>query len=378
MSNLTVYLNGEYVAHKDAKVSVDDRGFLFADGIYEVMKLQGKFIFTADEHLARLRRGLSDLRIQADAEVDKLPEVLRRLVEINKLEGECYCYIQVTRGAAAARAHAWHGTPVVPTVYAIVKPFSWPKAGAHEQGNGAITVPDARWARCDIKTVSLLPNILANQRAKEAGCYEALLLRPLRLTHDGTALVAGGTGAGAGGTDGTEGQLQECIVEASHSNVFAVMRHPVHGTLSVVTPPQSNILPGITRLIMNQRTPTDSVLQQALKEAGVDTTQGTGGLIEAPIPLSGLKDGRILELFVTASTTFVMPVVTVDGVPVGPPAQPQPAAETQDPHSGNLVCHSYLPGEGWVKGRVGPVSEAYRLAWQRWWAEDKAKAEQQP
>jgi branched-subunit amino acid aminotransferase/4-amino-4-deoxychorismate lyase len=170
---------------------------------------------------------------------------------------------------------------------------------------------------------------------------------------------------------------QECIVEASHSNVFAVMRNAVTGKLCVVTPPQENILPGITRLLMHQRTASDKTLQAHLAAAGVDTAQGTGGLIEAPIPLAGLEDGSILELFVTASTTFVMPIVCVDGKPVGPLCSPQPSTGSMvDPLTGEPVCHSYLPGDKWVKGSVGPVAEAYRLAWLRWWNEDREASKQ--
>jgi D-alanine transaminase len=321
--DLLVYLNGEYVRVSEAKVSVDDRGFLFADGVYEVTKLSGDFIFTEALHFARLRRGLSELRIPADAALEELPGVLRKLFALNNLSGQAYAYIQITRGAAAPRNHAWHGGPEIrPTVYAIVKPYSWAAEEAFLQGCTAIAVPDTRWARCDIKTVSLLPNILANQRAKEAGAYEALLTREVEWE---------------GGGKGT------ALVEASHSNVFAVLRQQ-DGSLALVTPPEENILPGITRALIMSRGRADEALLDALVAAGVGRgtrESAAAAITTGHIPSAGVADGRVRELFVTASTSFVAGVTSVDGVRVG-------------------------------EGAVGPVTRAVREAWMRWWAADLA------
>lgn len=218
MSGLTCYLNGDYMPHGDAKVPVDDRGFLFADGVYEVIKSYGGYIFTEKEHCDRLRRGLSELRFSGcDGVVEEVMAAGKELLKRNKLEtSDATIYIQITRGCAP-RAHAFPNPPVKPTVYVIAKPFKMPPAEQLDNGVGAVTHPDQRWARCDIKSISLLPNVLANQKAKEAGCYECLLIR-----------------------DGN-------IVEASHSNVFAVLDGALY------THPLDNILPGITRGVIVRR-----------------------------------------------------------------------------------------------------------------------------
>ena len=325
---LTVYLDGAYLPAGEARVSVDDRAFLFADGVYEVTKVQGTFIFvcatlrrlrknaprithhnsvtqTEAEHFARLRRGLSELRIDYDAAAE-LPGIVRELYKRNGFSTQAYVYIQVTRGSAAPRAHAWHGTTPKPTVYASLKPYTFPSLEEFCSGKTAIVEPDQRWARCDLKTTSLLPNALANQRAKEAGAYEALFTRNV------------------GG--------EECVVEASHSNVFAVLRH-AGGELELVTPPLRNILPGVTRGVTLARGAGDAAL---LAEAGVARIR------EGDVPLAAIFDGSCVELMVTASTSFVTPITKVEGV-------------------GSV-------GDG----GVGPAARALRAAWVRWWEEDCA------
>jgi D-alanine transaminase len=300
-----VYLNGEFLPASEARVHVDDRAFLFADGVYEVTKVQGTFIFTAAEHFARLRRGLSELRIFAGGAVEALPGVVRELYARNGFTGQSYVYIQISRGAAAPRAHAWHGTAPCPTVYASLKPYAFDFKD-FSAGKSAIVEADARWSRCDIKTTSLLPNVLANQRAKEAGAYEALLTRDV------------------GG--------EACVVEASHSNVFAVLRG-AGGEWELVTPPLENILPGVTRGVTLARGGGDAML---LARAGVARMR------EGHVPLAALRDGRARELMVTASTSFVVPITRVEGV-----------GDVGD-------------------GRVGPAALALRGAWMGWWEEDKA------
>jgi len=256
---VVVYLNGSYVPAEQAVVSVDDRGFLFADGIYEVIRVYRGRPFRLEEHLRRLADGVAALRIPF-RDPAGLAGIADRLLEENGLrDGDAVLYIQVTRGAAP-RAHAFPPADVPPTVFVSARPFTPYPAEHYER---AVTVPDTRWSRCDIKSVSLLPNVLANQRAKEAGAFEALFVR-----------------------DGI-------VIEGSHSNLFGVFG----GTL--VTYPACNyILAGITRAC---------VLELAA-ELGIPAREG-------PIPFETLWEAD--ELFLSGTTTELMPVVEVDGRAIG-------------------------------------------------------------
>src|SRR5689334_1110013 len=258
----TVFLNGELLPSERAMVSVDDRGFLFADGIYEVTPAYRGALFRMERHLDRMRNGLAELRIGYDPA--PLVDVHNRLIEANGLGDEevSIVYVQVTRGAAP-RAHAFPTTPVRPTVYAYAKAFKRPASAVWEKGYSATTVPDRRWARADIKTIALLPNCLALQAAVEAGTNDALLVK------DGVAL---------------EGAL---------NNFFAV----IDG--AVVTHPATNhILHGITR---------EYVLELCF-ENGLRVE-------ERPIQLEELWLAS--ETFFTGTTTEVRPTVKIDGRPVG-------------------------------------------------------------
>lgn len=258
----TVYLNGELIPSERAMISVDDRGFLFADGIYEVTPAYRGAPFRIERHLDRMRRGLSELRIDYDPA--PLVDVHQRLIAANGLEGEevSIVYVQVTRGVAP-RTHAFPTTPVPPTVYAFAKAFKRPARAVWEQGYSATTVPDRRWARADIKTIGLLPNCLALQAAVEDGTNDALLVK------DGVAL---------------EGAL---------NNFFAV----IDG--AVVTHPATNhILHGITR---------EFVLELCW-ESGLKVE-------ERPIQVEELA--RASEAFFTGTTTEVRPTVKIDGRSVG-------------------------------------------------------------
>lgn len=259
---MLVYLNGDYVPLEEARISVEDRGFLFADGLYEVIRVYRGRLFLMEEHIARLKRGLEAVRIRFDG-ADELPEIARRLVDENGLaDGDATVYVQVTRGAAP-RAHAFPAPPIPPTVYVAARAFRPHPPEYLENGVAAITVPDTRWARCDIKSVSLLPNVLANQRAKEAGVFEAVFVR-----------------------DGV-------LIEGSHANLLGV----VDGV--VVTYPECNyILPGITRAL---------VLKLA-RELGIPVR-------EAPIHIDSLSE--VQELFLSGTTTEVMPITLLDGRPIG-------------------------------------------------------------
>ena len=172
---MIVYLNGHFIPKEEVTISPDDRGFLFADGVYEVIRSYYGRLFQSDWHLQRLDRSLRALRFNSFSSRD-LQGVGEQLIEVNALEQEdALIYIQVTRGVAPRR-HAFPNDAVQPTVYATAYPIhivpeKW------ERGVKIILVPDHRWTRCDIKSISLLPNILANQLAKENGAEEAVFVR---------------------------------------------------------------------------------------------------------------------------------------------------------------------------------------------------------
>ncbi len=258
----TVYLNGEYLPKDRATISVDDRGFLLSDGLYEVTPAYRGRLFRMEHHTRRLQQGLDALRIAFDTE--GLPDIYARLIAANALdaEGVAIVYLQITRGVAP-RTHHFppEGTP--PTVYAFAQAYHRPDSARWERGFEAITVPDERWGRVDIKSIALLPNVLAQQAAVDAGVADALLVR------DGVA------------------------IEGSHSNVFAVLD-------GVVTthPATEQILRGISR---------EYVMELArAQDLPVE---------ERPIPLEEMRGAE--EIFFTGTTTEIRPTVRLDGDPVG-------------------------------------------------------------
>ena len=258
---MIVYLNGSNIDGAEARVPVNDRGFLFADGVYEVIRVYDGAAFLAEPHMQRLRGGLDALRIDRAAATGLL-EAAERLLDVNRLrQGDATIYIQITRGSAPRR-HAFPPPDVPPTVYVAAQPFTQHPHAYFDRGVAAIAVPDTRWSRCDIKSIALLPNVLANQQAKEAGAFEALFVR-----------------------DGA-------LIEGSHSNLFGVL----DGEL--LTYPECNyILGGITRAL---------VIDLA-REAGIRVR-------EAPIQWERIPD--LEELFLSGTTTEVLPVTTLDGRPV--------------------------------------------------------------
>lgn len=258
----TAYLNGVYLPRSEARISPDDRGFNFGDGLYEVTPFYGGRPFRLDAHLARLQRGLRSLEIEADAAA--YGPLHGELIRRNGLEGEemAIVYLQVTRGTAP-RAHPYPDPVVAPTVWAWARPFRRPTPEAWTEGYAAISVPDRRWARADLKTIQLLPNVMAQEAAKAQGATDALFVR------DGLALEGGQT------------------------NVFAVL----DGIL--VTHPASNqILHGISR----------AVVLEAAHTKGIP-------LEERPISRSELAHAS--ELLFTGTTTEVRPTVRLDGEPIG-------------------------------------------------------------
>lgn len=258
-----VYLNGQYVPRAEARISVEDRAFLFGDGVYEVTRVVDGTLIEAARHLRRLERGVAGLSLPfSAADAHALVAISERLLaECGLTKGEALVYWQVTRGAAP-RAHHFPPATVPPTVYATASSFK-PLHALRGTGVAAITVPDQRWARCDLKTVNLLPNVLAKQAAVAAGAHEAILVR-----------------------DGA-------VAEGSATNLFGV----IDGRL--YTAPRSNyILPGVTRAVVLELAQR---LQIPVSEEPFFTTD---------VP-------RLSELFLTGTTNDVMPVVTLDGHPVG-------------------------------------------------------------
>ena len=255
-----VFFNGAYLRKQEVRLSPDDRGFLFADGVYEVVRSYGGKFFGLEEHLERMSNGLSALRIEGLAASDLAP-VCQELLDRNGLgTADALVYLQVTRGVAP-RVHAFPDPPVTPTVYAAPRAFA--AKGNHAVGVPVITAPDQRWTRCDIKSVALLPNCMANQLARERGAPEALLVR-----------------------DGV-------VLEGTHTSFFGVFDGVVR------TAPLTNyILPSITRAA-------------ALELCRAHDLP----VLEAPIYAHEL-DGAD-ELFLAGTTMEIMPIVTVDGRRVG-------------------------------------------------------------
>ena len=259
-----VYVNGSFVPRAEARISVEDRGFVFGDGVYEVVRVISGRLFAARFHNERLKRSLDGVRISLSAadSPERFVEIGKQLLRENGLiEGQATLYIQVTRGAAT-RAHNFPQPEVPPTVYISVARFM-PYSDLALTGAPASSHPDLRWGRCDLKTLNLLPNVLASQTAKEKGAFEAMLIR-----------------------DGV-------VTEGTKTNFFGV----VDGSLRT-HPSDTHILPGITR----------SVLRDLAREVNID-------LDETPIRSDEIP--RLSELFLTGTTTDVMPIVNLDDKPVG-------------------------------------------------------------
>lgn len=181
-----VYLNGQYLRLADAKVSVLDRGFIFGDGIYEVVPFYKGKPFRMEEHLDRLERSLASIGIDPGLNRDDWLELVRGMAE-RATHAYFTVYLQVTRGVAK-RDHGFPKT-AQPTVFCMVSPFSRPDAQLRGQGLTAISVPDIRWLRCEIKSISLLGNVLAKQQAVEAGVDEVLQFRDGYLTEGASCNV---------------------------------------------------------------------------------------------------------------------------------------------------------------------------------------------
>lgn len=251
------YVNGRYVAQRAACVHIEDRGYQFADGVYEVIAVCARALVDTEPHLDRLERSLRELKIARPMSRSALALVINEVVARNRVE-DGIVYIQMTRGVAP-RDHAFPRQQETQVVMTARRSKPHPSSYG-EDGVKVISVPDIRWERCDIKSVSLLPNVLAKQRAREAGAYEALFVA----------------------ADGM-------VTEGSSTNAWIVT---TAGEL--VTQPSSNaILSGITR----------RTVMEIVREEGLS-------LVERGFTLSEAKAAR--EAFVTSTTAFVMPVTQID------------------------------------------------------------------
>lgn len=178
--NPTVYLNGEWMPLTEAKISVLDRGFIFGDGIYEVVPAYARKPFRLEAHLRRLQRSLAAIHIPSPFDHDQWAALFQETISRNQGEDQ-FVYIQVTRGVAK-RDHAFPVPTVKPTVFAMSTPFVRPGKSQREEGIAVISLPDERWLHCDIKATALLGNVLARQTAVDRGVTEAVLFRDGFLT----------------------------------------------------------------------------------------------------------------------------------------------------------------------------------------------------
>jgi len=253
------YLNSRYLPLQEARVSPLDRGFLFADGVYEVVPVHRHRAYRLREHLERLDRSLAAIRLAPPLDHAQWAAIIGRLVDEGR-DAEQLVYMQVTRGAESARNHLFP-KGVAPTVFAYSAPFPAPSAQSLERGLAVSVLEDTRWARCDIKSIALLPNVLLRQQAQDAGADEALLVR--------------------------DGQ----VMEGSSSSVFVCRGD------RIATPPNSHsILPGTTR---------DALLEL------VDW------LVTEIRPVAQAELGQADEIWIGSAGRGVLPVTSLDGRPVG-------------------------------------------------------------
>lgn len=258
------YVNGRYVPHQDASVHVEDRGYQFADGVYEVCEVRGGHLIDERRHLDRLDRSLSELRISAPMSRAALSLVLHETVRRNGVVNGMV-YLQVTRGVAR-RDHVFPAPQTPPSVVVTARRSDFASQEAlAASGVKVISVPENRWARVDIKSVGLLPNVLAKQAAKEAGARDAWFV-----------------------------DASGHVTEGASTNAWIVT---TDGTI-VTRPAEEGILRGITRTVVMEEA---STLGYRVEERPFTLAEAHGAA----------------EAFITAASTLVMPVIAIDGEPVG-------------------------------------------------------------
>jgi len=257
----TIHLNDELVARDAAAISPFDRGFLYGDGVYEMIACHAGRLFRLDDHLARLERSLAEVRMQNPHDRAAWRALLGELIRANG-NGDMNVYVQVTRGMKPERDHRFPAD-TRPTVFAMCQPAGSVTAQMLEDGLAVITQEDIRWARCDVKSTSLIANVLLRQMAEDAGAHETLLVR------DGVAL------------------------EFSASTIFVVKDGRVF-----TTPNGNSILPGVTGI----------VVREAAAAAGIPVE-------EKRLPVALVKAAD--EIWLASTTRDVMPVTRLDGEPAG-------------------------------------------------------------
>jgi D-alanine transaminase len=259
---MIVYFNGQFKELEKVKISPFDRGFLYADGIYEVIRTYYGKLFRYADHLERFKNSLSAIKINFTG-IDNLESNIYKLFELNKYSNpNLSVYIQVTRGVSFPRKHSFPASEVTPTIFITASPI---KNDTHiiEKGIKAILEEDMRWSRCNIKSISLLPAVLANQRAVEEGAEEAILVR------------------------------DDHLMEGSHTNFWGIKKGEVW------TAPLSNlILPGVTR----------TVIMEICKNSGIR-------VIEEAIKKDRIKEFD--EFFITGTTTEIKPVTQINDYIIG-------------------------------------------------------------
>jgi D-alanine transaminase len=264
---MTIYLNGEYMPIEEAKISVLDRGFIFGDGVYEVIPVYSRKAFRLADHLRRLQHSLDGIKLANPHSNGEWTKLINELVACNAAEDQ-YLYLHITRGVAK-RDHAFPNPPVKPTVFMLSNPLLVPSATLLQSGVACITAPDNRWLRCDIKAIALLPNVLLRQMAIDAGAMETILFRPGLTTEDAF------------------------MTEGAASNIFVVK----NGKL--FAPPKDNLmLPGITYDVILEIAAANGIPYEVRKI-------GVAEVFAAD------------ELLLTSSTKEVLPITQLDGKPVG-------------------------------------------------------------
>lgn len=265
---MTVYLNGEFMPLAQAKIPVLDRGFIFGDGVYEVIPVYSRRAFRLAEHLRRLQHSLDGIQLPNPHSAAEWNDIVGELIRRND-PGDQQVYLHVTRGIAK-RDHAFPVPPPPPTVFAMSNPLTPPPPALLESGIACITVADNRWLRCDIKAISLLPNVLLRQAAVAAGCAEAILIRD-----------------------------DAFLTEGAASNIFVVQQ----GVL--LAPPKDHLmLPGITYDVLLELAAAHGIPHQVRRVTKAEVVAAD-------------------EILLTSSTREVLAVTTLDGRPVGS-GQPGP------------------------------------------------------
>ncbi len=257
------YVNGAYAPLSDAKIRIEDRGLQFGDGIYEVVYVHNGRLADPELHLARLFRSLAEIELRLAQSPATLMVVIREVLRRNRVETGLV-YVQVTRGAAR-RDHPFPPPGTKPGLIITARHRPAPPTDADAWAVSAISLPDERWARCDIKSTNLLPNVLARQKARLAGAYEAIFY-----------------------------DAESNVTEGAASSVWIVDKE---GKL-ITHQLDRHILPGCTR----------AALIHELEQRQIS-------LRESPFSLAALRTAQ--EIFITSATSFVKPVTSLDGVPVG-------------------------------------------------------------